>query len=79
MQCDICGAKEDLVKVRNEDGETINLCNACYETQYEGFETSNVSESDEEEFRDDDLEEDLDKEDEDFLETEEDSENEETR
>lgn len=49
MECDICGSKEGLVKVKNEDGEMIDLCSACYGTQYEGYEAS-----DESDFSDDD-------------------------
>lgn len=40
MECDICGTKEGLVKVKNEDQETIYVCQSCYETQYEGYEAS---------------------------------------
>lgn len=43
MGCDICGATEDLVKVRNEDREMINLCHACYEAQYEGYEFEEIT------------------------------------
>ncbi len=55
MKCDICGAKDDLVKVKNEDQEIIFVCRACHETQYEGYAASHDTDWKEEE---DDLEED---------------------
>ncbi len=62
MECDICGAKEELVKVKNEDGETLHVCQACYEMQYEGYEKSEADDSkdEDEESREDedDVEED---------------------
>jgi ribosome-binding protein aMBF1 (putative translation factor) len=45
MECDICGSKEGLVKVKNEDGNLIALCPACYETHYEGYEATATAES----------------------------------
>lgn len=56
MECDICGIKDDLLKVKTEDDEIIYLCRACYEIQYEGYEAS--SDADWEEDDEDDWEED---------------------
>lgn len=46
MECDICGEIQQLVKVKNEEGETIYLCQACYETQYEGYEKTETADLD---------------------------------
>lgn len=47
MECDICGTKEDLVKVKTEDQDVIYLCHACHANQYEGFEASSDTDWDE--------------------------------
>ncbi|OGW70179.1 MAG: hypothetical protein A2036_02710 [Omnitrophica bacterium GWA2_50_21] len=64
MECDICGTKDDLVKVKTEDDEIIHLCRACYQTQYEGYEASNDAEWEEDD--EDDWEEDSENDDESF-------------
>ncbi len=75
MECDICGAKDDLVKVKNEDQEIISLCRACHETQYEGYAASHDTdwkESEEEDLEEDPAGEENEEEpDDDFLEDEE--------
>ena len=48
MECDICGTKDNLVQVKNEDGETIYLCGECYEAQFEGYEKSDAADLDDE-------------------------------
>ena len=73
MECDLCGAKEELVKVKNEDGETVQLCSACYEAQYEGYEkdtSADLDEEDDEDWEEED-EEDGDEDDEDLEEEDE--------
>ncbi len=72
MECNICGGKDDLVKVLNEDGETIYLCEACHEAQYEGFEASSASDltENQSELLDDDLQVDEEADDEDSFEAE---------
>lgn len=47
MECDICGARENLVKVKNEDGDMIHLCEACYEKQYAGYKKDDAAELEE--------------------------------
>lgn len=58
MECDICGSKEGLVKVKNEDGDLISLCSACYETQYEGYEATDDSDLSDEDDWDEESDED---------------------
>jgi hypothetical protein len=47
MECNICGARENLVKVKNEEGDVIHLCEACYGTQYEGYKKDDAAELEE--------------------------------
>jgi|GEM_PF-1746963 len=49
MECDMCGVDENLVKVKNELGETIYLCQACYDTQQDGYEKAAEADLSEEE------------------------------
>ena len=62
MECDMCGADENLVKVKNELGETIYLCQACYNMQQdleenEGSEGKGENDEEEDFLEDDDEEE----------------------
>lgn len=52
MECDMCGADENLVKVKNELGETIYLCQACYNMQQDGYERAAESDLNEDELED---------------------------
>ena len=70
MECDICGTKEDLVKVKTEDQDVIYLCRACHATQYEGYEAT--SDTDWDENNEDDLDEDGEDEEDGFFEDEDD-------
>lgn len=40
MECDMCGSDENLVRVKNELGEMIFMCQACYDMQHDGYEKS---------------------------------------
>jgi len=51
MECDMCGSDENLVRVKNELGESIYLCQGCYDIQHDGY-----SKSEENDLDEDDLE-----------------------
>lgn len=36
MICEICGANYNLVEFQNEEGETILLCDSCFQEQSSG-------------------------------------------
>lgn len=37
-KCKMCDGLDDLIKVRDEDGNIIDVCEDCYESVCEGFE-----------------------------------------
>lgn len=38
MKCKICEGKEDLIKVKDEEGNMVYVCESCYESVCEGYE-----------------------------------------
>lgn len=38
MKCKVCGTKENLIKVKDEEGNLVYVCENCYESVCEGFE-----------------------------------------
>lgn len=53
MECEVCGASEDLIKIRNEQGQIIQLCQNCYESEYERYEKVEGGELEEEDSEED--------------------------
>lgn len=37
-KCKVCESKEDLIKVKDEEGNIVYVCENCYETVCEGYE-----------------------------------------
>ena len=37
-RCKVCDTKEDLIKVKDEQGEITWVCEGCYESVCEGYE-----------------------------------------
>jgi len=63
MECCICGLKGAKISVKSEEGEEVLVCQACFDSYYEGYEgkVCREMETDEDVWADD--EEDLDEED----------------
>lgn len=36
-ECRVCGTKDNLIKVKDEDGVICYVCNSCYEAVCEGY------------------------------------------
>lgn len=47
MECHICCSKEDLIRIRDEKGEIISVCEECYESEYSGYEKIDADPSEE--------------------------------
>lgn len=37
-ECKVCKSEEDLIKVKDEDGNFVYICSSCYESVCEGYE-----------------------------------------
>lgn len=37
-KCKVCESKEDLIKVKDEEGNIVYVCDNCYESICEGYE-----------------------------------------
>jgi ribosome-binding protein aMBF1 (putative translation factor) len=37
-ECKVCGSQRDLIKVKDEEGNVIYVCQDCYESVCEGYE-----------------------------------------
>lgn len=38
QECKVCLSQEDLIKVRDEEGNIVYICSSCYESVCEGYE-----------------------------------------
>lgn len=37
-KCNVCGSQENLIKVKDEEGNIVYVCSSCYESVCEGYE-----------------------------------------
>lgn len=44
LECKVCEGQENLIKVKDEEGNIVYLCENCYESVCEGYEKIDTEE-----------------------------------